>query len=94
LNDFGRPQDIEWTVPGENPPVGLILCSAKDEAIVKYALAGHESKVLAAEYRMALPDEKLIADHVEQVRLSLTRRTASVSRRPPKSKRTGGQRRR
>ena len=29
-----------WTVPGENPPVGLILCSVKDEAVVKYALAG------------------------------------------------------
>jgi predicted nuclease of restriction endonuclease-like (RecB) superfamily len=62
-----------WTIPGENPPVGLILCSAKDEAIVKYSLAGHTSKVLAAEYRMALPDEKLLADHVEQARAALTR---------------------
>ena len=63
-----------WTIPCENPPVGLILCSAKNEAIVKYSLAGHPSKVLAAEYRMALPDEKLLADHVEQARAALTRR--------------------
>jgi hypothetical protein len=63
-----------WTIPGENPPVGLILCSAKNEAIVKYSLAGHPSKVLAAEYRMALPDEKLLADHVEQARAAFTRR--------------------
>jgi predicted nuclease of restriction endonuclease-like (RecB) superfamily len=63
-----------WTIPGENPPVGLILCSAKNEAIVKYSLAGHASKVLAAEYRMALPDEKLLADHVEQTRAAFTRR--------------------
>lgn len=63
-----------WTIPGENPPVGLILCSAKNEAIVKYSLAGHPSKVLAAEYRMALPDEKLLADHVEQARAALTHR--------------------
>lgn len=72
-----------WTLPGENPPVGLILCSAKDEAIVKYSLGGHPSKVLAAEYRTALPDEKLLADHVEQARAALTRRApgAPPSRR-------------
>lgn len=67
-----------WTVPGENPPVGLILCSAKDEAIAKYALANHASKVLAAEYRTALPDEKLLAAHVEQARDSLARRAAKA----------------
>lgn len=66
-----------WTVAGENPPVGLILCSAKDEAIVKYALAGIQSKVLAAEYRTALPAEKVLAEHVEQVRLSLAGRAVA-----------------
>jgi predicted nuclease of restriction endonuclease-like (RecB) superfamily len=71
-----------WTVAGENPPVGLILCSAKDEAVVKYALGGHESKVLAAEYRTALPAEKLLAKHVEAVRLSIGRRTATAPPRP------------
>lgn len=74
-----------WTVPGENPPLGLILCSAKDEAIVKYALAGNANKVLAAEYRMALPAERLLAEHVEQTRLALTRRTPRAS---PGSRRT------
>jgi len=73
-----------WTISGENPPVGLILCSAKDEAIVKYSLAGHTSKVLAAEYRTALPDEKLLADHVEQTRQALVRR---ASKPPPRRRR-------
>jgi predicted nuclease of restriction endonuclease-like (RecB) superfamily len=72
-----------WTVPGENPPVGLILCSAKDEAVVKYALANHQSRVLAAEYRMALPDERLLAEHVEQARETLARRL--VQELPPGS---------
>lgn len=63
-----------WMVPGEKPPVGLILCSAKDEAVVKYALANHRNRVLAAEYRMALPNEKLLAEHVEQARRALARR--------------------
>jgi len=45
-----------WMLPGENPPVGVILCAQKDAAVVHYALEGLPSKVLAAEYRMTLPD--------------------------------------
>jgi hypothetical protein len=29
-----------WTLPGENPPVGLILCAERDHAVAKYALEG------------------------------------------------------
>ena len=39
-----------WAREGENPPVGLILCSEKDEALAQYAL-GLSNKVMAAEYR-------------------------------------------
>ena len=46
-----------WMREGENPPVGLILCSEKDEALARYALEGLSNNVLAAEYRIALPDE-------------------------------------
>ena len=40
-----------WVREGENPPVGLILCSEKDEALAQYALEGLSNKVMAAEYR-------------------------------------------
>jgi predicted nuclease of restriction endonuclease-like (RecB) superfamily len=73
-----------WTIAGENPPVGVVLCSAKDEAIVRYSLAGHASKVLTAEYRMALPEEKLLADHVEQARQAFTRRPSRSDATNPK----------
>ena len=46
-----------WAREGENPPVGLILCSEKDEALAQYALEGLSNNVMAAEYRIALPDE-------------------------------------
>jgi len=67
-----------WTHAGENPPVGLILCAAKDEAVAHYALDGLKNKVLAAEYKMALPDEKLLADELRKTRRQLdSRRPAS-----------------
>ena len=44
-----------WVREGENPPVGLTLCSEKDEALAQCALEGLSNKVLAAEYRINLP---------------------------------------
>jgi predicted nuclease of restriction endonuclease-like (RecB) superfamily len=63
-----------WTLAGENPPVGLILCAEKDSAVAKYALQGLPNKVLAAEYRTALPNEKLLVDAVRSTRRELERR--------------------
>lgn len=57
-----------WTNADENPPVGLILCAEKDAAVVRYALDGLSNKVLASEYRMTLPDEKLLANELQRTR--------------------------
>ena len=60
-----------WTHPNENPPVGLILCAQKDYAVAHYALEGLPNKVLAAEYRTALPDEKTLVAEIEKTRRML-----------------------
>jgi len=57
-----------WTRPGENPPVGLILCTKKGQAVARYALDGHANRILAAEYRTALPDAERIAAELERAR--------------------------
>ena len=63
-----------WTRSDENPPVGLILCAQKDEALAHYALGRLPNKVLAAEYRTVLPDERLIAADLQKTRRMLERR--------------------
>ena len=63
-----------WTNTGENPPVGLILCTSTDTALAKYALDNLPNKVLAREYRLALPDEKLLAKELEKTRKHLEAR--------------------
>lgn len=60
-----------WVKPGENPPVGLILCAEKGAAEAHYALEGLPNKVLAAEYRVALPGEELLAEELEKTRREL-----------------------
>jgi len=63
-----------WVKPGENPPVGLILCAEKGAAEAHYALDNLPNKVLAAEYQTVLPDEKLIAEELERSRRELEKR--------------------
>ena len=63
-----------WTQPGENPPVGVILCSGKSEALVRYATDALPTKLLVREYLTALPDEKLLAAELENTRRQLEAR--------------------
>ncbi len=57
-----------WTLEGENPPVGLILCTRAKSALARYALEGLPNKVMAAEYKTALPDVQLLQDELEKTR--------------------------
>jgi predicted nuclease of restriction endonuclease-like (RecB) superfamily len=57
-----------WTHKDENPPVGLILCAEKDEAVAKYALEGLPNKVLASEYKTALPKEGELVKEIQRTR--------------------------
>jgi predicted nuclease of restriction endonuclease-like (RecB) superfamily len=60
-----------WVHKGENPPVGLILCAQKDEAVARYALEGLPNKVMASQYRTALPDEKELAAEIARTQVML-----------------------
>jgi predicted nuclease of restriction endonuclease-like (RecB) superfamily len=61
------------TYPGENSPVGLILCSQKDEAVAHYALGGLPN-ILAAEYQLKLPNKDILTTEIEQARKILESR--------------------
>lgn len=78
-----------WVRREENPPVGLILCAQKDEAVARYALEGLPNKVMASEYRTTLPDEELLASEIERTRTMLVERSES---NPPDSRSTAPER--
>jgi predicted nuclease of restriction endonuclease-like (RecB) superfamily len=63
-----------WTNKNENPPVGLILCAEKDSAVARYALEGLPNKILAAEYKLALPNEKLLQSELNKTQKLLYKR--------------------
>lgn len=60
-----------WMNEGENPPVGLILCTEHDDAVARYALNGIGNNVMAREYRIALPKEKKLEQALAKARKAI-----------------------
>ena len=60
-----------WTLEGENPPVGLILSADKGHALAGYALDGLSNKIMAANYKTVLPDAEVLQKKLEKTRLML-----------------------
>ncbi len=52
-----------WTMPGENPPVGW-FCAQERRGEAHYALTGLPNTIMASEYKVQLPDEKLLTDEL------------------------------
>jgi hypothetical protein len=69
-----------WTLPGENPPVGLILCARAKSALARYALDGLPNKVMAAEYKTVLPDTKMLTEELEKSRREFETRRIGLKR--------------
>ncbi len=51
---------------GDNPPVGILLCTQKDHALVEYALAGMSNQLFVSKYQMQLPGKEEMQRFVEE----------------------------
>jgi predicted nuclease of restriction endonuclease-like (RecB) superfamily len=67
-----------WAKPGENPPVGLILNAEKDAEQARYALDGLPNPVLAAEYKVTLPEPGVIEAELARTRRELEGRPSAA----------------
>jgi len=55
---------------GDSPTIGIILCSQKDETVVKYSILKDNEQLFATKYRLYLPsEEELIAEIEREKRL-------------------------
>ncbi|MDE7376141.1 MAG: PDDEXK nuclease domain-containing protein, partial [Muribaculaceae bacterium] len=44
--------------PGDNPPIGILLCTRKGKQMVEYALAGMDNALFVSTYQLCLPDKR------------------------------------
>lgn len=51
---------------GDNPPIGILLCTDKNHALVEYALAGMDSNLFVSKYQLELPEKAEMQRFIEQ----------------------------
>jgi predicted nuclease of restriction endonuclease-like (RecB) superfamily len=58
-----------YKIEGDNPTIGLILCSEKTEAVVKYSVLSESQQLFASKYLLYLPSEAELKAELERERL-------------------------
>ena len=59
--------DRDVKKPHENPSIGILLCKDKDNEVVEYALSRSLSPTMVAEYKLCLPDKKLLQAKMREI---------------------------
>jgi hypothetical protein len=50
---------------GDNPPIGILLCTGKNHALVEYALAGMDNQLFVSKYLLELPKKEEMQKFIE-----------------------------
>lgn len=67
VNYYDREQKQEY----ENSSIGILLCTDKNETVVKYTLPNNNKSIFASEYKLHLPTEKELIEAVEEEKKNL-----------------------
>jgi predicted nuclease of restriction endonuclease-like (RecB) superfamily len=72
--------DRDMCTSEDNPTIGLILCTDKNDAVVKYVLDEKNEYIFASRYKLELPSEQELRRELEQERRLLESKSASLVR--------------
>lgn len=50
----------------DNPPIGILLCTHKDQALVEYALAGMDDNLFVSKYQLELPSKEEMESFISE----------------------------
>ncbi len=67
LNMYLNYYQNEVNDEGDNPPIGIVLCTEKDAVATEYALGGLSNNIFASRYVLYLPDREDLIAQVEEV---------------------------
>jgi predicted nuclease of restriction endonuclease-like (RecB) superfamily len=76
MDSYVRVFDAHARPKGDNPTIGLILCSRKNEAIAKYSVLSEGRQIFAAKYVKILPTERELTREIERERRMIDARYA------------------
>lgn len=81
MDSYVRMFDAHARPEGDNPTIGLILCSKKNEAIAKYSVLSDARQIFAAKYVQVLPTELELTREIERERRLIDARRANEEKR-------------
>jgi len=71
LNTYVSWYRAHMMTEGDNPPVGILLCTDKNHALAEYALAGMDNQLFVAKYQLELPSKEMLQNQLEHERRRL-----------------------
>ena len=74
MDGYVRLFEEKMKASDDNPTIGLILCSAKDDAVVHYSVLRENKKLFASRYKLVLPDEDDLRKEIERERRMIEQR--------------------
>jgi len=66
MDTYVRLYDERYKGSDDNPTIGLVLCSEKSEAVVKYSVLADQEQLFAAKYLPYLPSEEELERELER----------------------------
>lgn len=54
--------------PDENPTIGILLCTSKNDTVVKMSLPEDNTSILASQYQLYLPTQEQLTKEIETLR--------------------------
>ena len=76
MDTYVRLYDEQYKGSDDNPTIGLVLCSEKSEAVVKYSVLSDQKQLFASKYMIHLPSEEELKQELERERASVQQQLA------------------
>ena len=74
MDGYVRMYEEHAKVKGDNPTIGLILCSQKNEAIARYSVLNNSKQLFASKYMLYLPTEKELEHELKRERRQIEKK--------------------
>ena len=71
MDGYVRLYEDQFKIAGDNPTIGLLLCSDKSEAVAKYSILSESKQIFASKYLPNLPTEEQLRREIERERLMI-----------------------
>jgi len=80
MDGYVRMFDEKFRTEGDNPTIGLILCSEKNEAIARYSVLKESRQLFASKYMLYLPTEEELQREIKRERNLIENKSSIIAK--------------